>query len=138
MADLSDEQVAELQTEIVSQFETVEGEEPTPESVDVMTSLADALDTVRGELSRREAQAEELAARAAEATARVKGQEDVAEDGEAMADYTEEEEVPVVDETMEEVPTTEEAPVMETEDMPTEEVEMPEEEVHRPKKQLLL
>ena len=129
MADLSDEQVAELQTEIVSQFETVEGEEPTPESVDVMTSLADALDTVRGELSRREAQAEELAARAAEATARVKGQEDVAEDGEAMADYTEEEEVPVVDETMEEVPTTEEAPVMETEDMPTEEVEMPEEEV---------
>ena len=129
MADLSDEQVAELQTEIVSQFETVEGEEPTPESVDVMTSLADALDTVRGELSRREAQAEELAARAAEATARVKGQEDVAEDGEAMADYTEEEEVPVVDETMEEVPTTEEAPVMENEDMPTEEVEMPEEEV---------
>lgn len=129
MADLSDEQVAELQTEIVSQFETVEGEEPTPESVDVMTSLADALDTVRGELSRREAQAEELAARAAEATARVKGQEDVAEDGEAMADYTEEEEVPVVEETMEEVPTTEEAPVMETEDMPTEEVEMPEEEV---------
>lgn len=129
MADLSDEQVAELQAEIVSQFETVEGEEPTPETVDVMTSLADALDTVRGELSRREAQAEELAARAAEATARVKGQEDVAEDGEAMADYTEEEEVPVVEETMEETPTTEEAPVMETEDMPAEEVDMPEEEV---------
>jgi chemotaxis protein histidine kinase CheA len=129
MADLSDEQVAELQTEIVSQFETVEGEEPTPETVDVMTSLADALDTVRGELSRREAQAEELAARAAEATARVKGQEDVAEDGEAMADYTEEEEVPVVEETMDETPATEEAPVMETEEMPTEEVDMPEEEV---------
>jgi len=91
MAELSDEQVAELQTEIVSQFEAVEGEEPTPETVDVMTSLADALDTVRGELSRREAQAEELAARAAEATARVKGQEDVEEDGEAMADYAEEE-----------------------------------------------
>ena len=130
MADLSDEQVAELQTEIVSQFETVEGEEPTPETVDVMTSLADALDTVRGELSRREAQAEELAARAAEATARVKGQEDVAEDGEAMADYTEEEtpeeEVAPMEETPEEAPVaTEEVPA----EVPGEEPETPEEEV---------
>jgi len=73
LSELSDEQVGELQSEIVSQFEAVEGEEPTPETVDAMTSLADSLDIVRGELSRREALAEQLAAQAAEATARVKG-----------------------------------------------------------------
>jgi len=121
MAELSDEQVAELQTEIVSQFEAVEGEEPTPETVDVMTSLADALDTVRGELSRREAQAEELAARAAEATARVKGQEDVEEDGEAMADYAEEE-APMEDAPMEDAPVTE-APTEEVGVTPAEDEE---------------
>jgi hypothetical protein len=42
-----------------------------------MTSLADMLDTVRGEIKGRAAAAEELAARAAEAAMRVKGQEDV-------------------------------------------------------------
>ena len=126
LAELSDEQVTELQTSIISQFESVEGEDPTPETVDVMTSLADALDTVRGELSRREVQAEELAARAAEATARVKGAEDVQEDGEAMADYTEEEapmETPAEEVPMEEVP-MEEAPVAEeVEEAPVEEEE---------------
>lgn len=118
ITELSDEQLAELQADIVSQFEMVEGEDPTPESVDAMTSLADSLDIVRGELSNREAMAAELAQRAAEATARVKG---VAEDeGEEMA-MTE-------DESMEpeEVPATEdEAPAVEETPM---EDEMPEEE----------
>ena len=124
LAELSDEQVTELQSSIISQFESVEGEDPTPETVDVMTSLADSLDTVRGELSRREVQAEELAARAAEATARVKGAEDVQEDGEAMADYTEED-APMEDAPVEEVP-TEEVPA---EEVPMEEVgETPDEE----------
>lgn len=75
ITELSDEQLAALQTEIVSTFEKVEGEEPTPQSVDSMTQLADMLDTVRAEAKRREAQAQELAARAAEAAARVKGAE---------------------------------------------------------------
>jgi hypothetical protein len=118
LAELSDEQVTELQSSIISQFESVEGEDPTPETVDVMTSLADSLDTVRGELSRREVQAEELAARAAEATARVKGAEDVQEDGEAMADYTEED-APMEDAPVEEVP-MEEVPA---EEVPMEEVD---------------
>jgi hypothetical protein len=118
LAELSDEQVTELQSSIISQFESVEGEDPTPETVDVMTSLADSLDTVRGELSRREVQAEELATRAAEATARVKGAEDVQEDGEAMADYTEEE-TPMEDAPVEEVP-MEEVPA---EEVPMEEVD---------------
>ena len=107
IAELSDEQVAELQADVVSQFEMVEGEDPTPETVDAMTSLADSLDIVRGELSRRESMAAELAAKAAEAVARVKGEaEDV---GEEMA-MTE-------DELMEDAP-VEEAPA---EDAPVEE-----------------
>jgi hypothetical protein len=113
ITELSDEQLAELQADIVSQFEMVEGEDPTPETVDAMTSLADSLDIVRGELSNREAMAAELAQRAAEATARVKGQ--VADEGEEMA-MTE-------DEPMEEAP-AEEAPAEEE----TPEAETPEEE----------
>ena len=83
ISELSDEQVSELQNEIIQQFEAVEGEDPTSETVDAMQSLADSLDIVRGELSRREAEAAELAARAAEATARVKGEAD--DEGEEMA-----------------------------------------------------
>ena len=117
LAELSDEQLAELQTSIISEFEAVEGEEPTPETVDAMTSLADSLDTVRGELSRREVQAAELAQAAADATARVKGTDDVENDGEAMTDYSEE--MPA-----EEVPAVEEAPVEEApaEEVPAQEV----------------
>lgn len=116
IAELGDEQVAELQADIISQFEMVEGEDPTPETVDAMTSLADSLDIVKGELARRESLAEELAARAAEATARVKGGAEVS--GEEMAmDEPTNEDLPV-----EEVP-TEEAPVEETpmEEIPAEE-----------------
>ena len=119
IAELSDEQVAELQADIVSQFEMVEGEDPTPETVDAMTSLADSLDMVRGELSRREALAAELAAKAAEAVARVKGEADDA--GEEMA-MTEDE--PMEEETpMEETP-VEEAPAEETPSEPEAEVEV--------------
>jgi hypothetical protein len=74
LSEISDDQVTELQTAILSEFETVEGEEPTPQTVDAMTSLADMLDTVRAEVQRREAQIEELATRAAEAAMRVKGE----------------------------------------------------------------
>jgi hypothetical protein len=120
MSELTDEQVGELQAEIVSQFESVEGEEPTPETVDAMTSLADSLDIVRGELSRREALAEQLAAQAAEATARVKGTTETSgEEDMAMAeevtpgdDMTPVEEVVPMEEDM---PAMEEAPMA---DMP--------------------
>jgi hypothetical protein len=85
LTELTDEQVNELQAAIVGEFEAVEKEDPTPQTVDTMTSLADALDTVRGEAKRREAQAEELAARAAEAAMRVKGNDDDTE-AEEMTD----------------------------------------------------
>lgn len=110
IAELGDEQVAELQADIVSKFEMVEGEDPSPETVDAMTSLADSLDIVRGELSRREALAAELATKAAEAVARVKGQPEAY--GEEMA-MTEDE--PVEAPAMEETPEVEE---------PTEEIKV--------------
>jgi chemotaxis protein histidine kinase CheA len=130
ISELGDEQLAELQADIISQFEMVEGEDPSPETVDAMTSLADSLDIVRGELSNREAMAAELAAKAAEATARVKGLVD--DEREAMAMNEDEpvvEEVtedvaPVEDATAEEAPETEE---VETE-TPAEEEEKEEEE----------
>jgi hypothetical protein len=116
ITELSDEQLAELQADIVSQFEMVEGEDPTPETVDAMTSLADSLDIVRGELSNREAMAAELAQRAAEATARVKGQ--VADEGEEMA-MTEDmpmEETPSEETDVEETPAEESTEMEATED----------------------
>jgi len=119
IAELSDEQVAELQADIVSQFEMVEGEDPTPETVDAMTSLADSLDIVRGELTRRQALAAELAAKAAEAVARVKGQVDDA--GEEMA-MTEDE--PMEEAPVEETPAEEETPMEETPAEPEAEVEV--------------
>ncbi len=128
LAELSDEQVAELQNAIISEFEVVEGEEPTPETVDAMTSLADSLDTVRGELSRREALAAELAAAAAEATARVKGSDDAEEYGEVMTDESEMAEAPMEEVPAEAMPAEEmPAEVAPAEDMPVEEV--PAEEV---------
>lgn len=120
LADLADEQVDELEAGIVTEFESVESGDTTPESVDAMTALAEMLETVRAEGQRRVAQAEELASRAAEATARVKG--DSIE--EAAATPMDEEEIPSDDEAempveepseMEE-PMEEEEPAMEDEE----------------------
>jgi chemotaxis protein histidine kinase CheA len=148
ITELTDEQVTELQNEIVSQFESVEGQDPTPELVDAMTSLADSLDIVRGELSRREAQAQELAAAAAEATARVKGNAgDVAGEEMAMAEEVkpvEDTEAPIEDVVEAEAPAAEETPMdntpAETEGQAEEGTaedeakETPEEEAKEPKK----
>ena len=110
LSELNEEQLAELQTAIVNEFETVEKEDPTPQTVDAMTSLADMLDTVRGEIKGRAAAAEELAARAAEAAMRVKGEED------APAAETPEGDMP--EETPAEPKEAEEAPEEEKKEMP--------------------
>ena len=111
LSELDDAQVAELQKSIVSEFESVEGEEPTPQTVDAMTSLADMLDSVRSELKTREAAVQELAQRAAEAANRVRGA-----DGEAKEDSSEDS-----SETPEEMPAEEEKmPMAETAEMPVE------------------
>jgi hypothetical protein len=94
LSELVDEQVDELQTAIISEFETVESEEPSSQTVDAMTSLADMLDAVRGELKQREAAAQELAQRAADAAARVRGESDEVVEEEDMPSETPEEEIP--------------------------------------------
>ena len=118
LSELSDEQVSELQAGIITEFESIdENGDLTPESVDAMTTLADMLETVRGEVQRREAQAEELVSMAAEATNRVYG------DGESeeMIPAEEEEEAPMatepemVEETEEPTAPTEEEIVVEEE-----------------------
>jgi len=81
LSELDDAQVNELQSAIIAEFETVESEDPSSQTVDAMTSLADMLDGVRGELKQREAAVLELATRATEAAARVHGETDKPEEG---------------------------------------------------------
>ena len=132
LSDLDDSQVSELQGAIISEFESVESQDPTPQTVDAMTSLADMLDTVRGEIKRREVLAAELAQRAAEAANRVHGQ-----DGDTMEEDMEEEKdkkEPMAEAAMqgdkEEVPSeeapAEEAPVEEVVEVEVDEEPMPE------------
>jgi chemotaxis protein histidine kinase CheA len=91
LSQLDDAQVAELQSGIISEFESVEKEDPSPETVDAMTSLADMLDSVRTEIKQREAAVEELAQRAAEAASRVYGQDgDKEDDSDSSTEKTEE------------------------------------------------
>ena len=113
LSEITDEQVSELQTSILSEFESVEKEDPTPQTVDAMTSLADMLDGVRNEIKHREAAAVELAQKAAEATSRVYG-EDKEKDMETdeVKDAAMHEEAPAA--PAEEAPATEEEPVSET------------------------
>ena len=115
ITELTDEQVIELQTAIVSEFETVEGDAPTTQSVDTMTQLADMLDIVRDEASRREALAQELTARAAEAAMRVKGaaEEEMEPAMEEEAPEAEEEEIPMPAEEEEKAPMAEASTVTE-------------------------
>lgn len=115
LAELNEEQLAQLQEAIVGEFETVETQEPTAESVDAMTSLADMLDLVKNEVQRREAATEELAARAAEAAMRVKG-----ESMPAGEDMEPAEEVKSEEGDMEDTPVNE-APAVEDEETPEEE-----------------
>ena len=114
LSDITDEQVSELQTSILSEFESVEKEDPTPQTVDAMTSLADMLDGVRNEIKRRETANAELAQKAAEATTRVYGKEDEDKDmkTDEVKDAAMHEEAPA--DSAEEAPVTEEAPVSET------------------------
>lgn len=82
IGELSDQELSELEGLVLSEFETIEKEEATTQSVDSMTSLADALDTVRGELGARTEAAAELSRRVEEVKARVKGAEPSEEAGE--------------------------------------------------------
>lgn len=121
LTELNDEQITALEAGIVSQFDEFAEADRSAESVDAMSELADMLDSVRGEVVRREAQAEELEARASEAASRVHGK---AEDEEETAEAPESEDAP---EDEDEAPVTASA---ETEEVAPSEtpVEIPEAE----------
>jgi hypothetical protein len=99
LAELADDQVTELQNKIIKEFESVEKDDLTSQSVDAMSSLADMLGTVQGEFKRREAAVQELAQRAAEAASRVYG-EDKEKDMESDSSEEKKEEVPAEAEEM--------------------------------------
>lgn len=73
LSELNDGEIADLEGRILTSFGQVEKESPTPETVNQMTGLADALDAVRGETTRRTEQAKELSRLATEAASRVYG-----------------------------------------------------------------
>jgi hypothetical protein len=141
LSELGDEQVSELQSAILSEFESVEKEDPTPQTVDAMTSLADMLDGVRNEVKRREAAVVELAKRATEAATRVYGQDadkeesmdsTKADDKKSEAGMHSDEKkaeeapaAPAVEAPVEEVPVETPAPAMEEEKKPEAMAEMP-------------
>ena len=80
LSELSDGEIADLEGQILSAFDKIEKEDPTRETVDSMTGLADALEAVRGETTRRTDEQAELARRATEATTRVRGEQATAAD----------------------------------------------------------
>jgi len=129
LAELSDDQVTELQIKIIKEFESVEKEDLTPQSVDAMSSLADMLGTVQGEFKRREAAVQELAQRAAEAASRVYGEDkekDMESDSsqEKKEEMTSESEAAMHEDKKEEDMPSEEIPAAEApvaEEMPAEE-----------------
>jgi hypothetical protein len=152
LAELDDSQIDELQTAIIREFEAVETEDPSSQTVDAMTSLADMLDTVRTELKQREAAAQELALRAAEAAARVRGEdvkekevaeEEISEEADdssteaanaPMKEEEEEGEAPSAEPAPADAPESEEAPVAEEAPAPEEEEAEEEEDKEEEKK----
>ena len=80
LSELSDEELSELKALILGEFETIETQDPTAETVQQMTDLADALETVKGAEDTRKAEAENLATQAADAAARVRGLTDDSEE----------------------------------------------------------
>jgi hypothetical protein len=129
LAELTDDQVTELQNKIIKEFESVEKDDLTPQSVDAMSSLADMLGTVQGEFKRREAAVQELAQRAAEAASRVYGEDkekDMESDSskEMKEEMTSESEAAMAGDKKEEDMPSEEVPAAEApmvEEMPMEE-----------------
>lgn len=101
LAELGEETLTELADSMVAEFEKYEAEEPTSDSVAAMTELADMLDTVRGEMQRRETLAAELTQQAAEAAMRVKGDEVPSEEVMPAEDAEDAEEAPEADDAEE-------------------------------------
>lgn len=74
--ELSVDELNDLETKVISEFESVESQEQTPQTVEQMVALADALDSIRAAQSRQQEQLAELSRQAEEAVSRVKGAAD--------------------------------------------------------------
>lgn len=72
LQELSDEQLSELESSAMTEFESAEKLDLTPQNVDALEQLANAVEAVRAEKSRRVAEHEALTAKAAEAASRVR------------------------------------------------------------------
>lgn len=88
LQELSNEELAELEESVLTEFSATESQELTSQTVSQLTQLADAVEAVRTEQSRRATEATALQEAAAEAALRVKG-------AEATVENTEEASVPV-------------------------------------------
>lgn len=86
LGDLSPEELDELESSVLSEFDSVEKQDPTREVVDQMNRLADSADAVRAERANRETEAAELSTAHEAAVARVRGEETAAVDGEVPED----------------------------------------------------
>src|SRR4051812_6786071 len=99
LSDLDEGELSDLESKIISEFETVEKQDPTAQVVDSMTALADALDAVRGEQQNRVTAQKDLEQRAAEAAARVKPQQDEESPADGPTDQVPADEPPADDAT---------------------------------------
>lgn len=74
--ELSEQELKDLESKILKEFETVEKQDVSPETVQSMNQLADHLDAVRGETTRRGEAATQLAQQKESLAARVHGSGD--------------------------------------------------------------
>ena len=133
ISELGAEELSALKDEIVSKFQELDSQDRTRESVEAMTTLADAMTALKDEEGRRAVEAEELEALAQKASDVIGGSSD--EDAETEEVTTEDEAAtdPAIDEEIvaeeEEAPVEEEIPAEDApEDVPTDEVEVPAED----------
>ena len=84
ISDLSDDELDALENSVVSEFKTVQSQDPTREVVTNMIALADAADAVRSERESRSAESAQLAQAAADAVARMS--KDTDDDGDGDVD----------------------------------------------------
>lgn len=80
LQELTNEELSELEENALNEFSTTDAQERTSQSVAQLTQLADAIEAVRAEQSRRATEASALNDAAAEAAARVRGPEASVED----------------------------------------------------------
>lgn len=110
LSELDESQLTQLESSIVSEFETVEKQELSAQQVEQLDALANAAEAVRNEQTRRAQEQEILSTKAAEAAARVRG-DDASTTAIATPDP---EEIPAPEEAPQ-IPVAEEDPDAETE-----------------------